>query len=283
MAGLRTARAPMTPLADFEHLSKGVLAFPAEVNGPNRKPHPLATVIRWADAETWRAWAAVDSAELWQVIALHLYLEPKGLNWERLLHIADREYAGKSVATLFERRYRRACEHLPSGNLPSVEAQELGRSLVRLADFAEWARVNRIPLPAHFPRAAAAGPLEAPPVASQAPTPAPRIDAAQAVASVAVPAPALPAKARNPRALAKAPEGYMRQADLLTIVPFSAATLWRKVKAGTFPAPIRLSAGVTAWRRADVEAWLQARALPARGKRRAAGSAACIRQRSSAE
>ena len=41
------------------------------------------------------------------------------------------------------------------------------------------------------------------------------------------------------------------------LVPFSAATLWRKVKAGTFPQPLKLSARVTAWRVGDVRAWLQ--------------------------
>jgi hypothetical protein len=43
------------------------------------------------------------------------------------------------------------------------------------------------------------------------------------------------------------------------LVPFSSATLWRKVKAGAFPAPVKLSERVTAWRAADVKAWLEAR------------------------
>ena len=43
------------------------------------------------------------------------------------------------------------------------------------------------------------------------------------------------------------------------LVPFSSATLWRKVKAGEFPAPVKLSDRVTAWRCSDVLAWLQSR------------------------
>ena len=43
------------------------------------------------------------------------------------------------------------------------------------------------------------------------------------------------------------------------IVPFSSATLWRAVKASKFPAPVKLSERVTAWRTADVLAWLQSR------------------------
>ena len=54
--------------------------------------------------------------------------------------------------------------------------------------------------------------------------------------------------------------GYVRQSQLIpTIVPFSAATLWRKVKAGGFPQPVKLSERVTAWRVEDVRAWMHAR------------------------
>jgi len=52
--------------------------------------------------------------------------------------------------------------------------------------------------------------------------------------------------------------GFVRQAQLLAGgVPLSASTLWRKVRAQTFPAPVRLSAGVTAWRVEDVRAWME--------------------------
>lgn len=44
------------------------------------------------------------------------------------------------------------------------------------------------------------------------------------------------------------------------IVPISPATLWRWVKAGKFPAPIRLSDRVTAWESAKVRAWIEAQA-----------------------
>lgn len=39
-------------------------------------------------------------------------------------------------------------------------------------------------------------------------------------------------------------------------VPFSAPTLWRKVKNGTFPKPVKVSARITAWRVSDIRAWL---------------------------
>ena len=39
-------------------------------------------------------------------------------------------------------------------------------------------------------------------------------------------------------------------------LPFSAATLWRMVRAGTFPAPVKLSARVTAWTCISVREWM---------------------------
>lgn len=51
----------------------------------------------------------------------------------------------------------------------------------------------------------------------------------------------------------------IRQKNLVDgILPFGQATLWRKVKAGTFPKPVRLSDGrITAWRVGEVRAWLE--------------------------
>jgi prophage regulatory protein len=52
--------------------------------------------------------------------------------------------------------------------------------------------------------------------------------------------------------------GYMRQSQLIpSIFPFSSATLWRKVKAGTFPKPVKLGPRITAWRVEDIRALLK--------------------------
>ena len=54
--------------------------------------------------------------------------------------------------------------------------------------------------------------------------------------------------------------GFLRQSQIIpALIPFSSATLWRKVKAGTFPAPDKLSERVTAWRVEEVRKWMQAR------------------------
>lgn len=52
--------------------------------------------------------------------------------------------------------------------------------------------------------------------------------------------------------------GFVRQSQLIPhIIPFSSTTLWRKVKSGDFPAPVKLSSRVTAWRAEDVRAWMR--------------------------
>lgn len=59
--------------------------------------------------------------------------------------------------------------------------------------------------------------------------------------------------------------GYVRESQLVQSpkrpatpapLPFSAPTLWRKVKAGTFPKPTRLSERVTAWNVGAVRLWM---------------------------
>ena len=53
-------------------------------------------------------------------------------------------------------------------------------------------------------------------------------------------------------------KGFIRQKGLLGLVGFSAPTLWRKVKAGTFPKPVKLGQNMTAWRCEDIHAWMDA-------------------------
>jgi prophage regulatory protein len=52
--------------------------------------------------------------------------------------------------------------------------------------------------------------------------------------------------------------GYVRQFQLIpAIFPFSSATLWRKVRAGTFPKPVKLGPRITAWRVEDIRALIE--------------------------
>jgi len=53
-------------------------------------------------------------------------------------------------------------------------------------------------------------------------------------------------------------KGFIRQKSLIEKLGFSAPTLWRKVKAGTFPKPVKLGQNMTAWRCEEVQAWMEA-------------------------
>ena len=58
--------------------------------------------------------------------------------------------------------------------------------------------------------------------------------------------------------LATLPEtGFLRQPQVLTFIPISKSTLWRRVTEGTFPAPVKLSPRVTVWRAEDVRRWIE--------------------------
>jgi len=41
-----------------------------------------------------------------------------------------------------------------------------------------------------------------------------------------------------------------------SFLPFSASTPWQMVRAGTFPAPLKLGPAITAWREQEVVDWL---------------------------
>ena len=72
---------------------------------------------------------------------------------------------------------------------------------------------------------------------------------------------------------------YVRQSQLIrdtnnpdsnAPLPFSSPTLWRRVKDGTFPKPIKLGERCTAWKVGDIRQWLAEQAAAhfvATGKR----------------
>lgn len=55
----------------------------------------------------------------------------------------------------------------------------------------------------------------------------------------------------------KKPDGFIRQKELLPLLGFSAPTLWRKVRNGTFPKPFKLSTKITAWALEDIYFWIE--------------------------
>lgn len=54
--------------------------------------------------------------------------------------------------------------------------------------------------------------------------------------------------------------GFLRQWQVLTFVPISKSTLWRRVQVGSFPEPLKLSTRITVWRAEDLRRWIDAAA-----------------------
>lgn len=52
-------------------------------------------------------------------------------------------------------------------------------------------------------------------------------------------------------------EGYIRMPALRRIIPLSRSTIWRKAKDGTFPKPVRISEGISAWKVEDIRDWMK--------------------------
>jgi len=52
------------------------------------------------------------------------------------------------------------------------------------------------------------------------------------------------------------PQGMSRASQILPFLPFGSSTLWAWSRDGRFPAPVKLSPTMTAWRNADVIDWL---------------------------
>ncbi|MGV6874522.1 helix-turn-helix transcriptional regulator [Pseudochelatococcus sp. B33] len=45
--------------------------------------------------------------------------------------------------------------------------------------------------------------------------------------------------------------------EVKEIVGMGASTIYRKVSDGEFPAPVRLSGGMSRWRRSDLDRWMR--------------------------
>jgi prophage regulatory protein len=48
---------------------------------------------------------------------------------------------------------------------------------------------------------------------------------------------------------------FLRKLSVLDHIPFSESTLWRRVKDGSFPPPVRIGERIVVWRESDIERW----------------------------
>lgn len=55
----------------------------------------------------------------------------------------------------------------------------------------------------------------------------------------------------------QSPISFVREKEILARFPVSRAHWWRGIKAGDHPQPVKLSKAITAWRRDEIEAFLE--------------------------
>lgn len=209
-------------------------------------PPILMHQSRLTSEATWARWSNARTAELWQAIALLSFADPEGWSAKQM----------RSVNYCIW-RLDLAIAEINHGSLrPIIVASEnLERSIVRFDYVRQWAVLNMIPIPLMYP---VGGPptdlrLENGPRATALHPPEPL----KAAALVEPAAPAVaPAKAKRKPSARSLTADFIRESELLAQhVPFSRATLWRRIKEGKFPAPIKLSESISAWSRVAIEEW----------------------------
>jgi prophage regulatory protein len=57
-------------------------------------------------------------------------------------------------------------------------------------------------------------------------------------------------------------QGFLDPRTVCALTTLSRTTLWRRVRDGKFPSPVRISDGRVAWPKAVVEQWLKEKADP---------------------
>ena len=62
------------------------------------------------------------------------------------------------------------------------------------------------------------------------------------------------------------PRRFIRIKEVLSITSLSQSELYRRIKAGTFPAQVKLAPGHVVWIEAEVLAWCDARIAEYRGE-----------------
>ena len=61
------------------------------------------------------------------------------------------------------------------------------------------------------------------------------------------------------------PDRFIRVNDVMEITGLARSTVWRYVKSGKLPKPIKISNRYTAWRLSEIEAWMAEKIEAAQG------------------
>lgn len=57
------------------------------------------------------------------------------------------------------------------------------------------------------------------------------------------------------------PDALLKITTVVQIVGLSTANIYRRIAAGTFPAPIKLTARCSRWKSEDIRAWIQSQGV----------------------
>lgn len=79
--------------------------------------------------------------------------------------------------------------------------------------------------------------------------------------TISIPATTMVAPLASRYAPALPETGFLRQPQVLAFVPISKSTLWRRIRARTFPEPLKLSARITVWKAEDIRRWIAQQAI----------------------
>lgn len=57
----------------------------------------------------------------------------------------------------------------------------------------------------------------------------------------------------------KETDRFIRRKEVIEMVGYSASSIWRRCKEGSFPRPVRLGPSAVAWRLSELEEWMRSR------------------------
>ena len=194
---------------------------------------------RLATADTYVYYRQHRIVPLWVAIALLCFAEPRHWTVGQMGKVVV--CRSRLRMAVEERRNADRRSPRPQAGVPE-ELEPVSLEWVR-----RWAIKALLPVPMLFPAKPSAGGVE----------PRKVVEEAQGIPRTASPL----RRKRTPR-VSGAKSAFMRETDLLELLPFSRSTLWRRVKAERFPRPVQPSPGVTAWVRADIDKWLDEQSSP---------------------
>jgi excisionase family DNA binding protein len=254
------------PIADFSALLAGELRFNDVDNRPGREARVFDLFVRWAGDETWGRWASHDQAPLWQWVALAAHLDPDRLDWQSLkLMDAARADVKRTIVEYFAGCLRIGCAGIESGRLPADRRDPIETSVVRRVHFGLYFEAQGRKLPIRFAMLSRVAAREA----TTGATPSLSVVGGRSGStgsngeSTMAAASNEPAQSGRKRRRQAAPVNVPADAQQLTVeqvsvlIGLSRATVYRMVKAGTFPLPIpQGSSSAVRWARVDVDRWM---------------------------